>query len=185
METFSTHRCEAETTSGFFTQASDGVRIGQWDLSPARMREIPVLIPPPDEQAAIVRYLDDADQRILDYVSAKERLIALLEEERQAVIHQAVTQGLDPTMRLKPSGVGWLGNVPEQWEVRRLKFFYAENSREVKQRVRRINVSLPQDRGYLPEGKRGQCSWQSPTKDIRSAASETSWSTQCGRVWLH
>ena len=52
--------------------------------------------PPSDEQAAIVRYLDDADQRIRAYVSAKERLIALLEEERQAVIHQAVTRGLDP-----------------------------------------------------------------------------------------
>ena len=78
----------------FFTQASDGVRIGQWDLSPTRMREIPFLLPPPDEQAAIVRYLDDADQRIRAYVSAKERLIALMEEERQAVIHQAVTRGL-------------------------------------------------------------------------------------------
>ena len=70
-----------------------------------------------DEQLAIVRYLDDADQRIRAYVSAKERLIALLEEERQAVIHQAVTKGLDPNVRLKPSGVEWLGDVPEHWEV--------------------------------------------------------------------
>ena len=46
-------------------------------------------------------------------MSAKERLIALLEEERQAVIHQAVTRGLDPNVRLKPSGVEWLGDVPE------------------------------------------------------------------------
>ena len=105
----------------FFTQASDGVRIGQWDLSPTRMREIPFLLPPPDEQAAIVRYLDDADQRIRAYVSAKERLIALLEEERQAVIHQAVTQGLDPNVKLKPSGVEWLGDVPEHWSIRRLR----------------------------------------------------------------
>ena len=78
-------------------------------------------VPPLDEQAAIVRYLDDADQRIRAYVSAKERLIALLEEERQAVIHQAVTRGLDPNVNLKPSGVEWLGDVPEHWEVRRLK----------------------------------------------------------------
>ena len=103
-----------------FTQASDGVRFGQWDLSPSRMREIPVLVPPPEEQAAIVRYLDDADQRIREYVSAKERLIALLEEERQAVIHQAVTRSLDPNVRLKPSGVEWLGNVPEHWETMRV-----------------------------------------------------------------
>ena len=74
-----------------------------------------------DEQAAIVRYLDDADQRIREYVSANERLIALLEEETQVVIHQAVTRGLDPNVRLKPSGVEWLGDVPEHWEVRKLK----------------------------------------------------------------
>ncbi len=78
-------------------------------------------IPPPDEQTAIVRYLDDADQRIRDYVSAKERLIELLEEERQAVIQQAVTKGLDPNVKLKPSGVEWLGDVPEHWEVRRIR----------------------------------------------------------------
>ena len=82
---------------------------------------LPCPIPPLDEQAAIVRYLDDADQRIRAYVSAKERLIALLEEERQAVIHQAVTRGLDPNVKLKPSGVEWLGDVPEHWEIQQLK----------------------------------------------------------------
>ena len=80
-----------------------------------------IALPPLEEQAAIVRYLDDADQRIQAYVSAKERLIALLGEERQAIIHQAVTRGLDPDVRLKPSGVEWLGDVPEHWEVRKLK----------------------------------------------------------------
>ena len=78
-------------------------------------------IPPLTEQAAIVQYLYAADQRIRAYVSAKERLIALLEEERQAVIHQAVTRGIDPSVKLKPSGVEWLGNVPEHWEVWRIK----------------------------------------------------------------
>ena len=81
-------------------------------------------VPPTDEQAAIVRYLDDADQRIRAYVSAKERLIALLEEERQAVIHQAVTLGLDPNVKLKPSGVEWLGNVPGHWDVAALYHKY-------------------------------------------------------------
>ena len=80
-----------------------------------------IALPPLDEQAAIVRYLDDADQRIRAYVSAKKRLIDLLAEERQAVIHQAVTRGLDPKVKLKSSGVEWLGDVPEHWERRRLK----------------------------------------------------------------
>ena len=105
----------------FFAQASDGVRIGQWDLSQARMREIPFLVPPAPEQRAIVRYLDHVDRHIRRYVSAKRKLIALLEEEKQAVVNQAVTRGLDPNVRVKPSGVEWLGDVPEHWEVRRLK----------------------------------------------------------------
>ena len=77
--------------------------------------------PPASEQAAIVRYLNHADRRIRRYVSAKRKLIALLEEEKQAVVNQAVTRGLDPNVPLKPSGVDWLGDVPEHWEVRRLR----------------------------------------------------------------
>ena len=79
-------------------------------------------LPPLPEQRAIVRYLDHVDDRIRRYVSAREKLIALLEEERQAVIHRAVTRGLDPNVPLKPSGVEWLGEVPEHWEVRRLGY---------------------------------------------------------------
>ena len=105
----------------FFAQASDGVRIGQWDLSQSRMREIPFLVPLACEQAAIVRYLDHVDRRIRQYVSAKRKLIGLLEEEKQAVINQAVTRGLDPNVRLKPSGVEWLGDVPEHWDILPLK----------------------------------------------------------------
>ena len=75
-----------------------------------------VLPPTPPEQAAIVRYLDHADRRIRRYVDAKRKLIALLEEEKQAIINQAVTRGLDPNVPLKPSGVDWLGDVPEHWE---------------------------------------------------------------------
>ena len=107
----------------FFAQASDGVRIGQWDLSQARMREIPFAFPPLQEQHAIVRYLDHADRRIRRYVDAKRKLIALLEEEKQAIVNQAVTRGLDPNVPLKPSGVEWLGDVPEHWETLRVGHF--------------------------------------------------------------
>ena len=104
----------------FFAQASDGVRIGQWDLSQARMGEIPLAVPPLPEQRAIVRYLDHVDRRIRRYVGTKRKLIALLEEEKQAVINQAVTRGLDPSVPLKPSGVEWLGDVPEHWDLMQL-----------------------------------------------------------------
>ena len=110
----------------FFGQASDGVRIGQWDLSKTRMQEIPFPLPPLAEQRAIVRYLDYVDRRIRRYVAAKRKLIALLEEEKQAIVNQAVIRGLDPNVRLKPSGVEWLGDVPEHWEVRRAKLLYRE-----------------------------------------------------------
>ncbi len=83
--------------------------------------ESAIPLPPLPEQRAIVRYLDHVDERIRGYVSAKERLIALLEEERQAVIHRAVTRGLDPNVRLKPSGVEWLGDVPAHWDRCRLR----------------------------------------------------------------
>ena len=112
----------------FFTQASDGVRIGQWDLSQARMKEIPFAIPPLPEQHAIARYLDHVDRRIQRYIDTKEKLIALLQEARQATIHRAVTRGLDPDVPLKPSGVDWLGDVPAHWEVRRLKTLCAMKS---------------------------------------------------------
>ena len=96
----------------------NGLRDG---LNLEHIRGIQTPLPPLDEQAAIVRYLDKADQQIQAYISAKEKLIALLEELRQAIIHQAVTRGLDPNVRLKPSSVEWLGDVPEHWEVRDIK----------------------------------------------------------------
>ena len=77
-------------------------------------------VPPSLEQHAIGRYLDWVDRRIRRYVRAKGKRIGLLEEEKQAVINQAVTRGLDPTVRRMPSGVEWLGDVPEHWQVRTL-----------------------------------------------------------------
>ena len=74
-------------------------------------------LPPLAEQAAIVRYLDYVDRRIRRYVTAKQKLIALLEEKKQAVVNQAITRGLDPNVCLKPSGIEWLGEVPEHWAI--------------------------------------------------------------------
>jgi len=73
--------------------------------------------PPAAEQATIVRFLDYADRRIRRYILAKQKLIKLLEEQKQAIIHRAVTRGLDPNVRLKPSGTPWLGQIPAHWEV--------------------------------------------------------------------
>ena len=78
-------------------------------------------IPPLSEQIAIVKYLNHVDRKVKRFIRAKRKLIALLEEQKQVIIHQAVTRGLDPNVPMKDSGVEWLGEVPEHWEVKRVK----------------------------------------------------------------
>ncbi|MBA3341496.1 MAG: restriction endonuclease subunit S [Gemmatimonadaceae bacterium] len=101
----------------FHVEANGVTRYG---LSHAAIKAIWLPLPPLKEQADIVRVLDHADRRIGRYIRAKQTLIKLLEEQKQAIIHRAVTRGLNPNVRLKPSGVEWLGDVPEHWEVERL-----------------------------------------------------------------
>lgn len=72
-------------------------------------------MPPPEDQASVVRYLDHIDSRIQRFIAAKERLIELLEEEKRAIIHRAVTRGLDPDAPLKLSGVDAIGKIPSHW----------------------------------------------------------------------
>ena len=81
---------------------------------------IEAMLPPLEEQAAIVRFLDWSNGRLERTIRAKRRVIALLTEQKQAIIHRAVTRGLDPAVPLKPSGILWLGDIPQHWEVRRL-----------------------------------------------------------------
>ena len=87
--------------------------------------------PPYAEQAVIIRFLDHADRRIQRYIRAKQRLIALLEEQKQAIIHQAVTGQIDvrtgkPYPIYKVCRVEWLGSVPAHWAVSRLRHRYAQ-----------------------------------------------------------
>ena len=88
-----------------------------------QLKYLTLALPPLPEQAAIVRYLDYADRRIRRYIRAKQKLVTLLEEQKQAIIHQVVTGKVDirtgqPYPAYKPSGVEWLGRVPEHWERR-------------------------------------------------------------------
>ena len=87
--------------------------------------------PPPDEQAAIVRFLDHANRKIDGFIRAKRKLIALLGEQKQAIIHRAVTRGLNPNAPLKPSGIPWLGDIPTHWTLKQFKFLASINSGQV------------------------------------------------------
>jgi type I restriction enzyme S subunit len=85
---------------------------------------LPCLVPPLAEQEAIVRYYRWSEQQIHHLISAKRRLIELLNERKQGIISRTVTQGLDPNVRLKPSGIEWLGDVPDHWEVIPLRRYF-------------------------------------------------------------
>jgi type I restriction enzyme, S subunit len=103
--------------TGVFKTVSTGVVDSRLRLYPDLFLRLPSLLPLPHEQSAIVRFLDHVDRRIRHYIRAKQRMIKLLEEQKQAIIHRAVTRGLDPDVRLKPSGISWLGDIPQHWEV--------------------------------------------------------------------
>ncbi|MDM1697226.1 restriction endonuclease subunit S [Thiopseudomonas alkaliphila] len=105
----------------YFGSASDGVRIGQWDLSKSRMKGIPFLLPSEQEQTLIANFLDQKTAQIDAAIAIKEQQIELLKERKQIIIQQAVTQGLDPNVPMKDSGVEWIGQIPEHWEVIKLK----------------------------------------------------------------
>jgi type I restriction enzyme S subunit len=96
-----------------------GIREGQ-NIDYERLSRAFMPLPPPDEQAAIVQFLHWATGRLERAIRAKRKVIALLNERKQAIIYRAVTRGLDSDVSLKPSGIPWLGDIPKHWDVRRL-----------------------------------------------------------------
>lgn len=94
---------------------SYGITSDMWSLRPEHFKMIYSALPPRQEQDAIVRFLDYVDKRVGRYIRTKKKMIALLNEQKRATIHRAVTRGLDPNTPLKSSGVEWPGHVPEHW----------------------------------------------------------------------
>ncbi|MEI7608982.1 MAG: restriction endonuclease subunit S [Rhodospirillaceae bacterium] len=113
---FDTHFLKAQ-----FAVAANGLtRVG---LSQYAIDNALVTVPPPNEQLAIVSFLDRETGKIDALVAEQEKLIALLTEKRQAAISHTVTKGLDPAAPMKDSGIEWLGEVPEHWGVSSLKHY--------------------------------------------------------------
>jgi len=88
----------------------------------SKLRNIYIPIPTLKEQTAIAQFLDDKTTKIEEAIAIKTQQINLLKERKQILIHKAVTRGLNPNVKLKDSGVEWIGEIPEHWEVKRLKF---------------------------------------------------------------
>ena len=120
----------------FFAQLSKGIRVGQWDLSPMALKEIPFLFPPLATQQSIVAFLGEKCGKIDRWVAAKEREVALLKELKQAMIAEAVTGATkvartDTARKMKPSGIPWLPEVPEGWEVKKVRQHFRLRSEKV------------------------------------------------------
>ncbi len=105
---------------GRIKAVSTGVIESRLRLYSDDLGRIEAILPPPDEQATIVRFLDHANRKIDGFIRAKRKLIGLLNEQKQAIIRRAVTRGLHPDVPLKPSGIPWLGDIPKHWEVARI-----------------------------------------------------------------
>lgn len=105
---------------------STGIRPSRLRLYPEKFLRIPIVCPPVDDQKAMVSFINYQNQLIRRYIRNRRQLIEVLNEQKQAIINQVVTRGLDPNVSLKPSGVDWLGDIPEHWEVKRAKYILKE-----------------------------------------------------------
>lgn len=95
-------------------------------ITASALAEIPISLPPPDEQRAIAADLDRETARLDALVDAKTRLLRRIADKRQALVSRAVTRGLDPAAPRRDSGVPWLGDVPAHWEIERGKWLFEE-----------------------------------------------------------
>ena len=106
-----------------YMRLSTGLRIGQWDLGFDDFRNIPIIIPPVQEQHRIVVFLDKECIRIDAAIEKTRASIDEYKKLKQATITQAVTKGIRSGRKMKDSGVAWIGEVPEEWAVTKLKYF--------------------------------------------------------------
>ncbi len=134
-----------ETSVYQFSIAANGVT--RFGLSYNGTKNLKILVPQLDEQKKIANFLDYKTQQIDQLIEKKKALIEKLNEQRIAVITRAVTKGLDETVPMKDSGVDWLGQVPEHWDVRQLKFVASYNDEslsettELEKEIRYVEIS--------------------------------------------
>jgi len=104
-----------------------GIRQGQ-NIDYEKLSRSVIPLPPIEEQNAIVHFLDYTEHRIKHYIRAKQKLIKLLEEEKQVMIYKIVTKGLHSQLSKKQTGVIWIKNIPQEWNISRLKFHIVKNN---------------------------------------------------------
>ncbi len=132
-----------------FAKHSTGVIPSRWRMYTDDFGQVLSLIPPIEEQNAIVAYLDKVTSKIDAAIAQQQKMIELLNERKQIIINNAVTKGLEPTAKMKPSSIPWLGNIPAHWEVRKLKQIARLQSGET------INSEMFTESGYPVFGGNG------------------------------
>ncbi|MES1929364.1 restriction modification system DNA specificity domain-containing protein [Salinisphaera dokdonensis CL-ES53] len=115
--------CRSAPLNNQFKTAANGVT--RFGLGQHAMKNAYIALPPIKTQRRIAAFLDEKTARIDALIEKKRALLDRLAEKRQALITQTVTKGLDAGVQMKPSGLNWLGEIPEHWNVRRLRFFMA------------------------------------------------------------
>ena len=135
-----------------FKRISGGIREGQWDLSPEAFANTLALLPPLVEQKYIANYLDIQCSEIDATAEDIQKEISLLEEYKKSVITEAVTKGLNPDAEMKDSGIAWIGEIPKDWKVDKIKYHLKRN--EPKNPGNAIVLSVYRDYGVVPKDSR-------------------------------
>lgn len=94
----------------------------QENLNVSKIKDLIFPVPPLPEQTQIADFLDRKTAQIDEIIAKKEKMLTLLDEKKKAVINEAVTKGLNPNAKMKDSGIEWIGEIPENWEVSKIKF---------------------------------------------------------------
>lgn len=113
-----------------FARHSTGVIPSRWRMYTDDFGQVLTLVPPIDEQDKIVSYLDKVTSKIDEVIAQQQKMIDLLNERKQIIINNAVTKGLNPDAPMKDSGVDWIGEIPEHWQLIKLKYFCSMKSGE-------------------------------------------------------
>ena len=128
---FSAYLLRSLAKVDFILSLASGIRQRSSDFRWSNLKELQILTPPLSEQIQIVNFLDSKTAEIEEAIKQKQRTIELLEEYKHSLIEQAVTKGLDPSAPMKDSGVDWLGEVPHDWRLEKLKYVF-QLKKEVK-----------------------------------------------------
>ncbi len=133
-----------------FYRNGHGIVADLWTTRYWDMKSIIINIPPTEEQIRIANYLDKKTAQINKAISLKEQMIEQLKERRQILINDAVTKGLDKTVKMKDSGIEWIGEIPEEWEVKKLKYIFKEINERSETGEEEL-LSLSKYQGVIPK----------------------------------